>query len=239
MLESAAEFSYPPVRSQIGPACRRLRATAGNQSRAVGGWATDLALFAALLGRSSHPPDGMAAQPCLNLTEKSAPDRSPGARAWDWLACTEIVHPIAANNITDFFPPYTFSLARLAAECQAGMQEGRPGWPVVPRPRAIPDEFGLSHLSRFGRLPSSTSRIVFSYGLDDPWHTSGLPLFQPRPHQLNAETELVAIKGGSHCADTAPPDNTTDTPAMVAARQKIEQTLQRWLAVASEARRRS
>ena len=64
------------------------------------------------------------------------------------------------------------------------------------------------------------------------------PLFQPRPHQLNAETELVAIKGGSHCADTAPPDNTTDTPAMVAARQKIEQTLQRWLAVASEARRR-
>eukprot|EP01052_Picozoa_sp_SAG31_P039049 SAG31_NODE_5332_length_2603_cov_2.775958_4_plen_92_part_00 len=57
-------------------------------------------------------------------------------------------------------------------------------------------QFGLAHFARFGRLPSSTSRIVFVYGLADPWHNSGLPVFGPTGNlkrQLNSETEVLTV----------------------------------------------
>ena len=43
--------------------------------------------------------DSLVACRCLDLTHSHARLRTP--TAWDYLACTEIVHPIGANNQTD------------------------------------------------------------------------------------------------------------------------------------------
>lgn len=37
---------------------------------------------------------------------------------WYYLACTEVVHPIAANNVTDFFPPFEWDPDALARACR-------------------------------------------------------------------------------------------------------------------------
>jgi hypothetical protein len=79
---------------------------------------------------------------CLNLTEYHEEGNSPGSHAWDYLACTEIVHPIGANNITDMFPPFNWTLQSTIDQCN-GMF-GPPNWHVTPRARWIPDSFGVS-----------------------------------------------------------------------------------------------
>ena len=50
----------------------------------------------------------------LNLTEYRAEDQTPDAIGWNYLASTTIVHPIGANNVTDMFPPFNWSLADTA-----------------------------------------------------------------------------------------------------------------------------
>ena len=50
---------------------------------------------------------------------------------------------------------------------------------------------------------------------------------------LNAETLVVAIPGGTHCADMAPPA-ADDTPAMLQARARIKSKLLEWLKGFSE-----
>ena len=77
---------------------------------------------------------------------------------------------------------------------------------MPPQASWIPDSFGVSNLKRFARLPSSTSQIIWTYGLRDPWHVGGL-LSEgglTAPYRLNNETEVIVIPDGSHCADMAP-----------------------------------
>ena len=82
-------------------------------------------------------------------------------------------------------------------------------------------------MARFGALPGSSSRIVFVYGTRDPWHTGGLPLVQPL-RQLNAQTRVVQIEDGSHCADMAD-DAPDDTKDMLRARAEVRAQLREWL----------
>ena len=58
----------------------------------------------------------------------------------------------------------------------------------------------------------SASRIMFAYGTRDPWARLGVGF-----RNLSDSLPVVAIAGGSHCADVGGPDPQHDTPAMLAA----------------------
>ena len=64
-----------------------------------------------------------------------------------------------------------------------------------------------------------------SYGLRDPWHTLGVGV-----QSLSAGLPVITIADGSHCADTALPDTSVDTPTMVAGRAKVLAQLREWIA---------
>ena len=126
------------------------------------------------------------------------------------------------------FPPFNWTVESTKQQCNGAF--GPPNWSVTPRPTWIPDSFGVTHLDRFAHLPSSTSKIIFTYGLRDPWHVGGL-LSEGglrAPYHLNNETEVVLIEDGSHCADMAPPV-ADDSASMLAARATVKRTLEKWI----------
>ena len=57
--------------------------------------------------------------------------------AWDYQSSTQIVQPIATNNITDMFPPMTFNLDALMRHA-----ENRFGVPIL-RSKEYVERFGL------------------------------------------------------------------------------------------------
>ncbi|KAL1503900.1 hypothetical protein AB1Y20_012362 [Prymnesium parvum] len=211
LVESAGEFCYPPSSAAIAGYCQALGAGGGEG----GGWrARGLRGVLSLLrlgAPSFFSPRGNGS--CLNLTAVRA-KAAEGSVGWNYLACTEIVHPIGANNVTDFFPPANWSVAQTAAWCasQFGVAQPRASW--------IPSEFGLYHLQRFSR---SHSRVLFVYGLRDPWHTQGIGL-----HNLSSTLPVVTIDDGSHCADMQSP-SPLDTPSMILGRSRAEAILRNWL----------
>ena len=127
---------------------------------------------------------------------------------------------------TDFFPPFNWTIEATTAQCNGIF--GGDNWSVTPRPSSLPDSFGLRHLSRFAQLPSSSSRIIWTYGMRDPWHVGGLINGLQPPYSLNRESVVITIEDGSHCADMAP-SSADDSASMLAARGKVEATLRKWL----------
>lgn len=121
VLEGDGVFTYPPANSPIAGHCTAMRKAA-----------TDLDMFNSLIRLGAvqyiEPRSG-----CLNLTAYKAGGGTPDAVGWDYLACTEIVHPIGANNITDMFPPFTWSVAGTEGFCMPKFQVSVLvlGWPWV------------------------------------------------------------------------------------------------------------
>ena len=212
ILEAAGEFVYPPSQSHIPAYCDAMLNASSEASYASAGGGTGtgtggrggLAIFAALLGRPG-------ASSCLNLTRHAAP--TAAGRAWSYLACTEVIHPIGANNQSDFFPPSNWTVTALNDSCVRSLG-------VRPRPRALPRAFGLQHMPRLTR---AASRIMFAYGTRDPWAQLGVGF-----HNLSASLPVVAIEGGSHCADVGPA-RADDTPAMLKARALEAHIISAWL----------
>ena len=80
---------------------------------------------------------------------------------------------------------------------------------------------GMHNMAHFIQ---AASRIVFVYGLRDPWHTQGIA-----DANLSASLPVVAIADGSHCADLAEENSRTDTASMVEGRKKTEAILAQWI----------
>ena len=112
MLEGAGEFVYPPRASVIPAHCHALK---------TGG--AGLGRFVSLLGRGGGRDDGTVEgwvnrthqapttpspppppPPCLNLTRHSI--ESNGSRAWNFLACTQVIHPIGSSALTSPASPF-------------------------------------------------------------------------------------------------------------------------------------
>jgi hypothetical protein len=152
---------------------------------------------------------------CVNLTQFRREQQAPDTLGWDYLSCTEIVHPIGSNNVTDFFPPENWSVASTSADCLGQ-------WSVQPIDNGIwiPTTFGYAEPNT---LATSAARIIFAYGELDPWH-----VFAINKQNLSKELPVIMIPGGSHCADMAG-SRKDDTPAMIAARRQEESILKSWM----------
>ena len=202
ILESSGEFIYPIQQSPIKYYCDDMAKSGGG-----------LGYFAALLGRPH-------ATECLNLTKHG--QETEAGRAWDYMACTEVVHPIGSNNQTDFFPPGEWTVEGLNASCVE--QFG-----VEPRPTSLPKAFGLRDVAT--ELSRTGSRIMFAYGTRDPWAQLGVG-FQ----NLSSTLPVVKVEGGSHCADCGP-SRSSDTPEMLDARRKEAHIISEWVKEIRQERR--
>mmetsp|Transcript_17533 Transcript_17533/g.51923 ORF Transcript_17533/g.51923 Transcript_17533/m.51923 type:complete len:493 (-) Transcript_17533:93-1571(-) len=203
VLEGDGEFTYPSATSAIPAHCHAMRQAP-----------SDLSMFAALIRIGAAGYLEPAAGMCLNLTKYKEGATTHDAVGWDFLACTEIVHPIGCNNVTDMFPPYNWTVAGQAAYCGSQFH-------VLPRPDWIPQQFGLSHIH--GRFSTTHTRILFMYGLMDPWHTLGVGVTN-----LSVELPVVVAADGSHCADMEE-GQPGDSKTMLAARARAETILAAWL----------
>jgi len=149
-IESYGTYGYPWSTSAIPKLCELAFYT--SKLPTAGG----LDIAAAFLPETTG---------CLNLTASRERENFPDSKGWDLLACTEIVHPIGATNVTDFFPPSRWSVEATAEECR-----GR--WNATPRDAGlwIPRMFGFGALkaSPSSDLSNWASHVIFSYGELDP-----------------------------------------------------------------------
>merc|ERR1712039_368656 len=162
-------------------------------------------VFKPLLTKGNH---------CLNITGGGGPP-SPADEAWNYLACTEIVHPIASNNVTDMFPPGNQPSS--AAYCS-------PTFNVTPRVNWMPESMGIDRLED---LATQTSRLIFSNGLLDPWSSQSVT------RNLSQSLVAVNIADGSHHSDlgaaTNPVPTSSDSESLRAARETEVWLLKTWL----------
>jgi len=140
---------------------------------------------------------------CYNITT-DIPDWG-GCCGWDYLACTEVYLPAATRNDSIFpYQPWNFTNDNLTCEQQFNVGI-RADWPVI----------------QWGNLyevnAQDGSNIIFSNGLLDPWHTSGV--LENRSDTLIA---IVIPEAGHHLDLWAP--NKAD-PIYVTEARKREQTI--------------
>merc|ERR1719197_2297796 len=88
----------------------------------------------------TYPSEGK----CRNMTKLVSGGGSGPAwgLGWSYMACTEVIHPIGANNKTDMFPPYDWNIEGLTASCKQG-------WHVYPDASYLPNKIGF-RFSGFG-----------------------------------------------------------------------------------------
>ena len=175
MLEGAGEFCYPASQSPINANCKAMRTAGGYRPKKSDG---DAAIFAALVKTGGQR---WYSGKCLNITAYKAADKTPDANGWNYLACTEIVHPIGANNVTDMFPPDNWTIASNNYWCSMKYN-------ISARPAHIPTQFGLAHQDRFAR---AHTKVLYVYGLRDPWHTLGWPVDK----DLAPDLPIITIAG--------------------------------------------
>jgi hypothetical protein len=96
VLEGDGEFTYPSSTSNIPSHCQ-----------AMGKASSDFDIFHKLILEGAR--EYIEKSGCLNISLWKAEDETPDAKGWAYLACTEIVHPIGANNVTDSKRPMTDS----------------------------------------------------------------------------------------------------------------------------------
>ena len=135
--------------------------------------------------------------PCFDLTSQlpggpnatlsggdwSGVGSGTSGESWDFETCTLLVETIGfGGGNSDMFPPRTWSLDWLTKHCQARFG-------VTPQPHQLVQDWG------FDELPSKTSHILFTNGLNDGWSVSGI--------QQNLSDTLVAMNfpNGAHHSD--------------------------------------
>ena len=140
-MGGAAESSYPLSLSPIPAACARMR-SAKTALEILGKYL--VAQGSCLnLGRSperlSHRPPMELARPATGF------GTSPADTAWYYIACTEVIHPIGSNNVTDMFPPDPYDEEDTSRWCQEIFApQLSPGRLHGFRPSHLPTAFGMA-----------------------------------------------------------------------------------------------
>eukprot|EP00746_Dinoflagellata_sp_MGD_P008548 gnl/MRDRNA2_/MRDRNA2_117124_c0_seq1.p1 gnl/MRDRNA2_/MRDRNA2_117124_c0~~gnl/MRDRNA2_/MRDRNA2_117124_c0_seq1.p1 ORF type:complete len:612 (+),score=81.37 gnl/MRDRNA2_/MRDRNA2_117124_c0_seq1:118-1953(+) len=239
-LEFYGSNSYHPnAHIFMRDTCQRMRVASAKKD-GLG----DAAVFKALLFPNWGTALTHGEHGCTNYTAlRTVPQAQPqgiGMHGWAYMACTEVVHPIGANNVTDFFPPYDWNTDSLAVGCKQA-------WGVTPDAKFMPEAFGFpvpgydvepntqtamatmtsKEVSKtfpkdFEISDSLPGRILFSYGSEDPWTTMGVS------KGWRDDVMILTVKGGSHCSDLGTP-SAYDSLAMNTSRTRIRETIVGWV----------
>lgn len=210
-LDMIGTYVYPASISGIDLACQKMREGLASSREAI---------FAELL--HLLPSQLSSGERCMNLTRIQS-YRGPGDPAdlgWLYLACTEIIHPIGANNRSDMFPPSEWRLSDLQGMCNRS-------WNVMPDEGFLQRKLdfridGVGPSAHMENTPSLPGRVLLTYGRYDPWGTMV-------PKEGWAEDVLsFEVPGGGHCSDLETPQE-FDTASMVEARKNISNILEKWI----------
>lgn len=215
-LDMIGTFVYPVGISGIDLACEHMRQASSGEE-----------VFAKLI--QLMPMGAGGGGECMNLTRMAGPPTgppSPSARmspndlGWLYLACTEVIHPIGANNVTDMFPPYNWTVSGLRTNC-------RNAWNVTPDEDFLRNKLdfrieGVGSLARVLQSPAVPGRVLLSYGEYDPWST-----MVPKEGWAD-DVKVVHVPGGSHCSDLETPQK-YDTREMSKARENISAVIEDWI----------
>jgi len=146
------------------------------------------------------------ANQCLNMT-RDVPDFA-GCCGWDYLRCSEIYQPFAQRGI--WLPHYAWNLAGDIAACKAQFN-------ITLRPY-----FAAVQWMGGYDFAAGSSNIIFSNGMLDPWHTSGVT------HTLSSTLPAILIPAAAHHLDLRAP-NPADPPYVAEARVEEERIITSWL----------
>jgi pimeloyl-ACP methyl ester carboxylesterase len=133
--------------------------------------------------------------------------------SWDFETCTLLVEAIGMNNVSDMFLPREWSYDWLSQHCM-----DRFG--VVPQPRALADMWGFDE----DVLPSITSHIIFTSGLNDGWSAGGIV--------RNLSNTILAFNmpNGAHHSDLSHLwPSSSDTQDVYTTRNIVADLIAQWL----------
>eukprot|EP00300_Choanocystis_sp_HF-7_P025205 c2691_g1_i1.p1 GENE.c2691_g1_i1~~c2691_g1_i1.p1 ORF type:complete len:510 (-),score=98.65 c2691_g1_i1:143-1672(-) len=132
--------------------------------------------------------------------------------AWDYQVCSQLVYYPSTNNVTDMYPPRNFTPKDHHDYCVNQYK-------ITPRPTWLRTAFGGSHIA------NTTSNIIFSNGLLDPWSVGGFLT------NLSDTLVAVTIEDGAHHLDLRS-SNPDDPQSVITARKMELALLKQWLAEA-------
>lgn len=147
---------------------------------------------------------------CLEIGFQA--DQSLGDLGWDFQACSEMVMPMCSDNVNDMFEFQPWSLPKYSSKCESK-------WGVTPRAMMAPLIYG-------GKNISSSSQIVFSNGLLDPWSTGGVT------KSISDSIVAIIIPEGAHHLDLRA-SNPDDPQSVLKARNMEKQFIKKWISAAS------
>jgi lysosomal Pro-X carboxypeptidase len=153
-------------------------------------------------------------QPRLTLTEQGPADRCVGDWGYQW--CTEMTQPFTQGTDQDMFycPNGTFYPKQNCSDWSAG---ACPEWSVTPRPE-------WARVALGGKRIAGSSNLVFSNGLQDPWHGGGVLT------NLSDSIFAIILPNGAHHIDlmfSDPAD--VDYPDIGWAREFERGQMRRWV----------
>ena len=135
-----------------------------------------------------------------------------GGLAWDYQACTEVIQNLGIAQDSTMFLPHPWSLKWMKEHCQRRFG-------VSPRPYHLRDTMGLDDL----RSWPQPARIIFSNGLQDPWHAGGVL------HNVTDTMVAITIPNGAHHQDLNGGEAPNDTKDMLEARRRERALIASWL----------
>ena len=142
-------------------------------------------------------------------------DNDLGQEGWDYLACTTLVLPIAADGVNDMFLPNPWVYSTYAANCQTRFQ--RP-----PQPLYVQTFFGASNQAMNFSSLIYANQMIFTNGRLDPWFSGAVV------ESANPGIEVFNLGYGAHHLDLRSP-NPLDPMEVSIIRGAIITTIQSWL----------
>mmetsp|Transcript_34639 Transcript_34639/g.95784 ORF Transcript_34639/g.95784 Transcript_34639/m.95784 type:complete len:645 (-) Transcript_34639:195-2129(-) len=212
LIDKAQYHSYPPTPyhlwGSIKDRCERAKS-----KKSQGGSPYEVALVLCPECSCHSPPAPAPLAAVQSQAEEAVGGQeNPG---WDYIACTEIVHPMAANGVTDFFPQWSWTPEDHDRQCLKD-------WGIEAQWSAkwLPEVFGFFHLPQIRR---GATKIIFSYGTFDAW-----AVFNISDADISSDLPVLVIKGGDHTADMLG-SQADDSEEMLTIRGKEQRILTNWI----------